>query len=181
MEDIMKAIIACAGVAGCMLECNSPGDTYTLYIDPAFTVAQQADILQAADNWQNVVPVRISPIVGACPGLQDKVICIAAAGLSPNDYNGITSVRCGVGSSSHETGGWMGVDGGKITIYLQTMNSDGDLLPQVASHEMGHAMGLEHWTGNILMNARYEQNVQRPVCQDVEQWYQVRGHRYLCN
>src|SRR5271154_4301191 len=163
-------------VAGCN---TAPGDSYQVYIDPAFTTDQQQAILQACQEWEDNVPVHLQVSISECSGKHNRQICLHSNPSTSVDFLGQTHVSEGVaGDTRGDTSGLGGTDGGEIELYVNLITSHQAQLSQVAEHEIAHAMGLSHHVGAFLMNPEYGYPLS---CDDVQQWYYVRGQRGFCS
>jgi hypothetical protein len=181
---------------GCAIGSDDPysitaGDSYNLYIDPAFTPAQTEYVIAAANDWIAKVPdLSIAISIAACSGVKDKTICIHPSTEAQVDAIGNGNDELGYTSRWQvvENGNPIYyVDGGEIFLSLDLIqsrqiyqNSLGPVyittLQSVAEHEIGHAMGLLHLPGTgILMNAYYVDDCNAATCSDIAEWYNVRG------
>jgi hypothetical protein len=167
----MKSIVAVAlalGCAGCAGE--EHGDTFQIVIDPAFSAAQQAQIIAGAGDWLGKIPeLSVSSIVIAeCFGGQVAGrICFHPIAALP--------IPAGICGYSHVSSTFEGVtchpgNGGDIYVWTGVPTF---LL--AAEHEMGHAMGLSHEGTTNLMSAEYDGFTLGADCNDIAQWYTVRG------
>jgi hypothetical protein len=174
--------VMCLASVGCS---SSPGKSYTLYIDPSFAEWQQEEALDAAAVWESNVPdLKLSPVVGDCPGIKDGVICVKLVSRIPKNCNpsdiGCTELEPGSWAPG-DSAGFGGVDGGVCLIDVAAIDAFVSNNPQFTQlqlttmeHEMGHAMGLEHIPGSV-MGADPFVGTPSVNCLDVEQWYSLRN------
>jgi hypothetical protein len=160
-----------AGVALMMLPCigcsATPGDSYSLDIDPAFTSDEQAAIVAAVEDWQGQVPVHFKVDVRSCSGSRAHYVCM---------HQGIPDQH----GSPKNASGWCslneGTDGGEIWLLSSAPTQ------QSATHELGHAMGLRHQgpttdepcDSPIVMAPDPDVAAKTVQFGDVAQWYTVR-------
>jgi predicted Zn-dependent protease len=161
------ATAAILSVAGCSAH---PGTSYTVRVDPGLTPAQTEAVLAAVSDWSAKVPVRLEVQMGDCPGLTDLEICVRASELDEIlQITGDGARLAYTHVSSH-------VDGG--IVYLDVWGIGSNDLQGITAHELGHAMGLEHWSSSVplLMSAHSGTGWAHTVqVEDEQQWYSVRG------
>ena len=148
----------CCAVLG-----NIKGTQYSVYIDPKFSVDQQAAIVSAAQSWEAVTSARFTFQVGPCGGVHDGEICVLVASpgtLSPGQ----------MGATVVET--FPSVDGGESA--LDATVTDESEFQQLAAHEIGHAMGLVHTARGTLMFWEAHGQAHTPTPADVAQWSSLR-------
>jgi hypothetical protein len=145
----------------------TPGEAYTLDIDPAFTQPQQAAVLAAVQDWEDNVPVHIKIDVKGCSGSHSHYICMHPGDPVQHGADGPASGWC---TANYNT------DGGEIWL-LPT-----GPLQQSATHELGHAMGLKHQGPGtdeacatpIVMAPNPDTAAISVQIGDIAQWYTVR-------
>lgn len=183
----MRSQILCAlGLAVGVTACAKviPGDHYTVYIDPAFTDSERAEIIDGLQDWTGKVPVYFDVVIQACDGFDNGVICThrsdTAGVIAHHGRNcfGVTQAQVGSGSRG-DTGGQDGKDGGDVWIDMTMVDGavkdHPTILSQTFNHEVGHAMGLKHHKSYALMYPALDPAGSSTVtCDDVGQWYYVR-------
>jgi hypothetical protein len=166
----MTRLIAAAAllsIAGCSAH---PGTSYTVRVDPGFTPSQTEAVLAATADWSAKVPVSLTVEIGDCSGLTDHQIYVRSS-----DHDEIMAIT-GDGARLAYTHISSHVDGG--IVYLDVWGIGASDLQGIAAHEMGHAMGLEHWSSDapLLMCGHSGPAWARTVqVGDTQQWYSVRG------
>jgi hypothetical protein len=144
-----------------------PSDRYAVYVDSAMTAAQSEAVLAAVDDWCSRVPVYVTVNVAPCKEANDREIrfCTATHGDLERLDGSVSATTL--------------ADTLGTTVYLDVVTIPENDLQGVAAHEMGHAMGLVHWSGSaeqpLLMNPAQDDRWSRSVaCGDAQQWYYVR-------
>jgi hypothetical protein len=162
-----------------------PGDHYTLYLDPAFTSSERADITAGLLDWTSNVPVTLRVVAETCSGFSDGVICThraaTTADLPPGaeDVLGATKTSYGTNGTRGDTGGWRGTDGGELWVDISQVSSAATqgitaALSATFNHELGHGMGLIHHSTWALMYPTIWAGSPCVTCDDIAQWYYVR-------
>lgn len=137
---------------------------YDLVVDTAFTEGQLEAVADAADDWAR-----------ATEGLSFSVYQAPCAQFHPNGSTCIEPQHsddfvCGSGKFiGCWSEGHIGLDTWKVTRL--------DQLRLVATHEIGHALGLDHSGAHNAMAYRIDLQTP-PTCRDVEAFwkqYEVRG------
>jgi hypothetical protein len=142
-------------------------DSYAVGIDPAFSAAEQQEILEAVDDWRGKVPVELDAYVGPCSPSPDGAICFLHQ--YPNQGCAGDPVGCTDPSD------------GEIQIDVLAAENAGaqygtHVFRTVAAHELGHAMmGHEHLGVGNLMAPYLDPAVWEVRPGDVAEWYRVRG------
>lgn len=147
------------------------GDTYEVRIDPTFTAEQTQKVLAAMDDWSLRTPVWLTSEIANCSGLYEHIVCVHStdhAGVVAHSYDnhslGVTVLQDNI-------------DGAEIWVDAPILTQ------QTAGHELGHAMGLQHWgpgtgtptTEPVIMAPNSRDASPVVTCNDVMQWYSVRG------
>lgn len=141
-------------------------DSYTVTVDPGFSSESTEVVMAALDDWESKVPVHFQRQVGPCSGVHEGSICIHAEDpafihtkCKDAEAGGCTTYRATI---------LLG-DGGEI--WLDT-SQPADQLQPIAGHEIGHAMGLVHQEGTVLMSPEVTATTAMPA--DVAQWRSLR-------
>lgn len=181
-----------------------PGNSYTLSLDPAFTVQERQEILNGIQDWVEKVPdLHLTVKWEQCSGVQTGRICMhrstlayvsqlgvagvpkgakllgATAGSSLSQDNAWAAVNIGNNvffDAKGDTGGYGGTDGAEVWIAADFVQTVSIPLAwqSATAHEIGHGMGLLHHTGYYLMSPDINHSSQVVQCDDIAQWYSIR-------
>ena len=114
-------------------------------------------IVEACLAWERTVPgLSLTPSIGQCEGYRERVICVGKQANLPEPHVA-------------ETWRTPLVDG--AVVYIEP----GWVDLSVASHEIGHGMGLHHDAPGTIMCADVTCAAGEPTPDDAMQWYRVRG------
>jgi hypothetical protein len=164
----MKTLLAVAAVAAGLLGCGKAPNEYSVRLDPTLTPEQSERVLAALDEWgqktglvyrTNFSPDHCGDFDGAC--VHVEFISDAQA-----------QTRC-VGQH-HMLGCQIPAGMGGSNVYLTELDSGGDAYA-LALHELGHAWGLAHDTGNSVMQANIDYAAHDVTDRDVAQFDRVHG------
>jgi len=129
---------------------------YTVYVDDSTLLPGQHEAIERAEkDWtDHISSLRFLP-AASC---EEATICIIGATDLPEPIAGVTQIERG------RPGGFI-----QISVLL-------NLAFQVtATHEIGHAMGLEHGSEGSVMCRSLECASWTVTSADVDAWYAVRG------
>lgn len=154
------------------------GNNYTVFIDPKFALeGHTEEVLDGLDAWKAKVPVIFRPVVSACPGVAEHTICVR--------YSSVNGIEANFGGGGRYVGMtalaydalkgdlWRGIDGGEC--WIAEDYGDSRSRTAIVEHEVGHAMGLGHRFGKVIMDpTRDNGTVFSPMPEDVAEWYDVR-------
>jgi hypothetical protein len=165
--------LGCALLSG---GCGGIGDSYVVFVDPAFSNDEQTKVVAALDSWRAAVPVHFSVQVARCSGIHDATICTHASTHQEIATRQATADGIGLGLTLRETTWSHVVDGGEVFIDVPTVEAwyAADF-QRIVAHEVGHAMQLDHDAPGNLMGAMATGDAPSPTCADDSEWYAVRG------
>ena len=179
VSSLLSPCVACA---------PKPGDHYTVYLDPAFSAEEDTQLTLSVEDWHAMIPaLSLDVVIATCSGIHDKEICVHRRETAASSAEeGVTLTCWGKSGSKGDTSGWGGIDGGEIWLDMTSINSSAYSHPfslrTTFSHEMGHAMGLEHNSEGTVMFPDINGASITPTCEDVFKWYYVRGQNApTCN
>lgn len=155
---------------GCIGCTPRRSDSYIVTVDTEFSPANAELLMAALDDWESKVPVHFQRLVGACSGVHEGAICIHA------DSAAFIHAKCTdseAGGCTTYSGGFLG-DGGEIWL---DESLPADQVQPIAGHELGHAMGLVHQEGIVLMSPEVTATAAMPA--DVAQWNELRAGNSL--
>ena len=156
----------CAG-SGCAGP-TTPGDHYLVEIDTS-TVAdwQVAVVVAAVDDWAAHVPVTLDVTQTACSGHAPHTICVHAA--TQEETASHSPAYTSIGSTYYGDV----EDGAEVWLDQDLVLSR---FSQTATHELGHAMALEHTGAGSIMAPNEVEAAAHVTAVDVAQWLSLRGH-----
>lgn len=179
----MKKLII-AFLFACNAEMIPVSNEYILYIDDRFTIDQQDDIIQASINWQNNTNVIIHPYISNvdCNKVDGNfVMCFHPSTKeyvsSRHEHAGaITIIHPGFQSTNNT---YIAMDTSIMSSYPGRAVSK-ILFRAVATHEMGHQMGLDHQTTFGIMSPITSIDTSTINCSDVKQYNDLRNMTTDC-
>jgi hypothetical protein len=147
----------------------SPGLTYSVAIDPAFSTTETEAITAGIESWNAAVPqLHVTYAIAACDSPGPDQVCMHPNSAPPNPTDDI------VGDTQSD-----GDDNSTILIYVDRIEaaeaSPTGLIQQTAAHEMGHAMGLKHTAAGTLMAAYVMDQASSITPADIAQFWSLRG------
>lgn len=185
LKLVLPVAIAAILASGCAA---TYGDSYHVSIDSAFTTEQQSAVLESLDHWDEALAGRVSfttSIDSSCSRNDAAhLICVHASTSAyvkevsniPGDigFTLRTEVYANLPGSGDKRND-------SADVYIPTDDSfvnNPAQMQSVVSHELGHAMGLEHThEPTDLMYYALDNNapVQSATCDDVQQWETLRN------
>lgn len=156
-------IALAAAMCACSFLQDQPADTYTVYIDPAFTPDQVEGVLSVLQLWETETdpgfhPAHLHPVMlnMTCDSSCYDVITIhpsTRAGVSALalQWDGVHESLAGI---THRRWHNDVINGPRdySDIYIASDVSASDW-PRIAMHEVGHALALSHTGPGTIMCA----------------------------
>lgn len=163
---IKTLLIVASLVVGCGKP--TPGDSYTVLIDPTFSTDERAGIDTSIQDWRTHVPVTFNIVAMSCNDLTPGVICVRAVDhaevLRRANPPMPTAWSC-----THRS------DNDGSIVYLDSTRYQGqDAWKQNVTHELGHAMGLAHDREGTVMCLDVTCSAINVTDADVRQWKSLR-------
>ena len=152
---------------------------YDLFIDQGFAPEQQEQIIEASARWTSATDgdVKFNVHIGGIdtPTTKHQIFVITLANESTEAY---CHDRAALGCT--ENGKGLDVAFVRLQTSLPAAIDDGpeapnDLAIQVATHELGHAMGLSHDANGTVMAPYVTQGSVIITARDIAQFRAVRG------
>lgn len=146
---------------------------YVVLIDPQFPAADTENLVSALQAWEDNVPVRFTTWIAVCDKAGAGQICI---------HNGVSlDPTTRPGGPNTSLTGWTGWTQTSADVYMYvstagTVTSHPNVFWSTAEHELGHAQGLVHHPGNVVMNACVNCGETGIVADDANQWLTLRGY-----
>jgi len=142
----------------------APGLSYALVLDTALSPEQATAVLDAAEEWSRAAGVVFWPTSAPCDGPGLHTICVRESD---------TLAQFG---ATGRTVYYPSQDGATVLVHGT------DNLTWITAHELGHAMGLSHTeVFGDLMNPGMSSAANGPTCDDVAQFWRVRGTEGACH
>lgn len=170
----MKRFIGLALPIIAMMGCNTYPDEYQVYISPRFSTSDQNVIIADAQAWEKQVPVRLVIHIS-------EYDCAAHS----NDICIVPSTMAIIYSEAQAPNvvGWTHYyafnDESLIKMAMDFFSYKSEEEFRVSvMHELGHGQGLKHSVNGSLMSTTYEHQAHNITCNDIVQWYKVRGRIY---
>jgi hypothetical protein len=180
MRTTMIAIGLLIGTSSCSVKL---AENYHVSIDPTFSAQAQADIITSMRNWETALDNRVSFEYGFDADCKrtnsSNLICIHATSKAWIDNNEHMGQSC-VGLTIRNSAAQDFLHQDSSDIYLPTDYFAA--LPQfnvlITSHELGHAMGLNHvHVESAMMYPSVDQenkSMTEASCDDIHQWEDLR-------
>jgi hypothetical protein len=172
------SLILAACIALITTGCHArTGNTYRVIIDPNFSAENQELARSAVATWRSALGDELniwSVEVGEChaSGSPGRELCIHASTgawlTSQFSYN--------VPGVHDYALTWRDVDNDSADTYVAVDLISGQSLQRSVTHELGHAMGLQHTQpGTLMFWFMNADEALVPTCVDKLQWHQLRG------
>lgn len=163
---VLTALVACAPP---QYPSSAMHIGYTVIIDTSFSRAETDAVEEGALDWERATDNLKLDLVEAPCVSADRAICVTSQSGE--------GMRCKCGDDEACVGCWTLHD---HHIGLDTTALSLADLKQVASHEIGHAMGLHHNKSGTVMAPRLGEQ-RPPTCVDVALLWKQYGLTGRCN
>jgi hypothetical protein len=147
----LAPVLCALSLASCAAAPEAPR-SYTLAIDPALSADVQGAVRDAAGAWLAALPALSLTFADACPA-QGAAICVTSGTIG-----GYALGHCDMQQPAH------------VTLDLAYIAERGAVTQWVATHELGHGMGLIHDEPGTVMAADYPDQTPGPTARDAERW-----------
>lgn len=153
---------------------ESPLESYNVYLAPGFSSQQEANLLDVMGKWESAEEVY---------GLKFHIY----HGISTDPSGSytiypLTTAQIHYSFGAHVGGHteWCNYSRNDGEMYLPTDNDE--LFVQIAAHEYGHLLGLQHTGFGTLMSLWTGNQPNAITCADQKQFADIRGeHVFFCD
>ena len=175
-----------------LLTCGGLPIDYSYGISPNFTPHQQELIIEALHDWENVVNdksilnITNIHVGGKCDGGGQGDTCIILLSEAIPRVANVCNQQYELGCCVRDASAGEDDQFPQIVMDTDTIASYGDkifgsndaLFKETALHEIGHSLALAHHSSKVLMNPVAKYASPTITCDDLQQFYSLRGiHR----
>jgi hypothetical protein len=166
----VSALSVLIALSACSVSTTPPPPLeYSVSIDPMFARDQIESVAAAVDAWNKAIPeLHLTYAAAPCTAPSAQQACLSPSFDPPDPSDDV------VGATTRGAD-----DSSTVKIYVARIRATAynvdALTQQTATHELGHAMGLQHSATGTLMAADVPNQAPTITPADIAQFWAVRG------